>query len=119
MGVAAAVVLVAGLALPAVPTAPSDLVRRGCMGEVYTGPERTPELWRDVAETLRRTGITRPVAAMCYRGTGVWTGWVVTERRADEPPLWAVVALDGPGKKVLCVTSEDDGCRRYWNPPPR
>jgi len=31
--------------------------------------------------------------------------------------VWAVVSRNGSEFKTLCVTSEDDGCRRYWNPP--
>lgn len=110
-------VLVAGLLLPPETSAHSALAKRGCMGEIYTGPGRIPALWRDIGEALRRAGVARPVAAACYRGTGVWTAWVLTEQRSNQPDLWAVVMRDGPVLRALCVTTEDDGCRRYWNPP--
>jgi hypothetical protein len=111
--------LLTGLLLPPETSAQSALAKRGCMGEIYTAPHRIPALWREIGEALRRAGVVRPVAAACYRGTGVWTGWVLTKHQSDQPDLWAVVVLDGPVLKTLCVTTEDDGCRKYWNPPRR
>ena len=112
-------VLMAGLLLPPETSAQSALAKRGCMGEIYTASHRIPALWREIEEALRRAGVVRPVAAACYRGTGVWTGWVQTEHRSDQPDLWAVVMRDGPALRTLCVTTEDDGCRKYWKPQPR
>jgi len=114
-----AAVLVAGLLLPPETSVRSALAQRGCVGEIYTAPDRIPTLWREIGETLRRAGVVRSIAAACYRGTGVWTGWVVAEHQSEQPDLWAVVMRDGPVLKTLCVTSEDDGCRKYWNPPRR
>jgi hypothetical protein len=113
------VLLAAGLLSTVGASAHSDLAKRGCMDEIYVGRDRIPEAWRrEIEDALRRTGVTRRAAAMCYRGSGVWTAWVLTERRDDEAPLWVVVERD-PDMKVLCMTSEDDGCRLYWIPPRR
>jgi hypothetical protein len=114
-----AAVLLAGLLLPSETSTQSALAQRGCMGEIYTAADRNTALWRELGEALRQAGVDRPVAAACYRGTGVWTGWVLTERRPNQRDLWAVVMRDGPVLRTLCVTSEDDGCRKYWNPERR
>lgn len=78
---AAALVQPPPLAHPAFP----DFERRGCTEPLYTRREEIPEFWDGIGDALRRTGISRRVKAACYRATGVWTAWVLTEAPAGVP----------------------------------
>ena len=79
----------------------------------YKNRSENPEVWDGITEALRKAGLPNAVAAIRVRESGVWSAHVDLKPMSGQPPVRAVVSFELNNWKVLCFTSEVQGCSYY------
>jgi len=107
------VVLVCAASALAAPPDARHSVPTEALFPIYTDRSQNPTVWDGIAEALRKAGLPNAIDSIRVRWTAVWSVHVVLKPTEGQPPLRAVVSFDVNTWKVLCFTSEAQGCSKY------